>query len=144
VQGSGAWAIGIVDDQILLAAAQLAEVRHRSIEPGQSSEKQSPGLLSDHPLIQQARHHHGRLPQWQPEKRLQRQASLDRGVCEHSPPPAIASRLGKPPHLRIYNDPRPAGTALLSCQFVEWWAGRCSLLICLTHMIAVKPLFHGK
>jgi hypothetical protein len=55
------------DVQTFLAARQRAEVRHRPIESGE---------------CQQACHQSGRLPQWQPEQRLQRQARLDSSVGE--------------------------------------------------------------
>ena len=51
--------------------------------------------------VRQARHHSGRLPQRQPEERLQRRASPDRCVREDGLPPALAGRFGKPLRLWI-------------------------------------------
>src|SRR3990167_7323930 len=89
VQGTGAGAVGNMDCQGLLAAAKGAVVRHRPIQPGKP---------------QKARHHTCRLPQWQPEERLQRQAYLDCGVGEHGLTPAPAGRRGQPLCLGIEPD----------------------------------------
>lgn len=81
--------VGNMHRQGLLAAAKGAVARHRPIQPSK---------------LQKARHHTCRLPQWQTEMRLQRQACLDCGVGEHGLTPAPASRRGQPLRLGIEPD----------------------------------------
>ncbi len=101
VQRTCGWPVGNGDIQTLLAAGQRAKIRHWPIQSGQSSEKQSPGLFSDPPHIQQACKQPCGLPQRQAEPSrgfarsglktvrwtvfrapftLQRETGLDRGI----------------------------------------------------------------
>lgn len=93
-------AIGDVDSQALLATAKGTEVWLRPIQPGK---------------IEQTCHHSGRLPQWQPKERLQRQAvwiasSVNTGWRPRLPVGAACHCvLGSN---QIANDPRLASAAL--------------------------------
>ena len=89
VQGAVSPAIGDLDGECLLAAAQGRVIRHGPVQPRK---------------LQQCPNHADRLAQRQFEQNLDRQAQLDRHVREHRRPAHLARRLRKPFHLGVDQD----------------------------------------
>ena len=82
-------AVGDVDGQGLLAAAQRAEVRHRPVETSEA---------------QQALDEPGRLPERHAEQNLHRQTRLNGGIAVALLAATPACRRGIPAHLRVEPD----------------------------------------
>lgn len=83
-----------LDGQRLLPSAKRRVIRHLPIQTRH---------------LEQAGHHPGRLPEWQLEQHLERQAELDRGVRKDLWPPWPSLKWREPGHILIQPDQqRPA------------------------------------
>jgi len=116
-KGSFGPAVGDVDLQALLTAAEGAEVRHRPVQVDQ---------------VQQTLDDPSRLAKCHAEQPLHGQAGLDRGITVVGLSTAFASR--RRPHIiarsnHIASEPRRLSAALQAGQFLVLQAGGVGLLM---------------